>query len=81
MEHPDKRNNIAAAIFSFNRPNGRKEVPESLERNMVLDVETNAYLPGTFESGINESSSGSNAVNIANAVVSTAITAAVNAAR
>jgi hypothetical protein len=42
---------------------------------------TNVYSPGTFASGINESSSGSNVVNIANAVVSAAISAAVNAAK
>jgi hypothetical protein len=42
---------------------------------------TNVYSPGTFASGLNENSSGSNAVNIASAVVSAAIQAAVSAAK
>lgn len=44
-------------------------------------VGTNIYSPGTFASGINENSSGSNVVNIANSIVSAAITAAVDASK
>jgi len=44
-------------------------------------IGTNTYAPGTFASGINESSSGSNAVAIANSIVTAAISAAVNAAK
>lgn len=44
-------------------------------------IGTNTYAPGTFASGINESSSGSNAVNIATAVITAAVNAAITASK
>ena len=44
-------------------------------------IGTNVYSPGTFASGINENSSGSNVVNIASSVAAAAVQAALGAAK